>query len=725
MIDNPIIITKRNTDSDGNPVSVYLIETKQIFSNGSFIVLKQVPDELHRVSVQGYKEVYDVEKMKVHEFKVDYNQGVVYFHPKAIGKTVVVEYYGIGYELISASRIFTKYDNRGNVIETLEDVVEKVHEVKPILDRLTKSEETINQIHTDLDKAEVVMPQLQDSTTKGEQIKNELDTSIQNAQEDILKIKATGNKEVLVSASEWVLNQGIYEKQIVHGLNSENIHVTVKNSDTKESCTIGWKIINKTTILLKSDEAINMSVVVSASYYKPLIEGDVSQDELIRARRGESSLDVKVQKIDNNISKLSEDLELKANESDLIIERNRIDNILALPEDSSINNARLEDICIGSNGENYSTPGNAVREQINNINKLLGYSSLSIEKIIDVELTVTTGINIGLNGVNYENQYVSYGTADVVGGSEVIVNGYSQGSTNYPFIIFKKDNSIVSNVYISSGTHKNYRVTVPSEANKIIINGNYTKYIESETLIYPTLKKVVILPSKTLKEYIDGTKIMLSPLYSKKVSFNGDSIMFGQGYLGGFAKMIADKYSMVYENVAVSGGIISYTTNESVHCISKAVENMAIDSDYIILEGGYNDYIYKTPLGVITNGMNDTINNKTILGGAEQMCRNLLARFPGKKIGFILTHKINNTDYTPITDWNGVNSRTMRDVHDGILNVLKKYSIHVCDLYNISCFNTELEEYKKYTADLDGIHLNKEGYELFYLDKVENFMLNL
>ena len=48
-MNNPIIITKRNTDSEGNPISVSLIETRQIF-DGPFIVLRQAPDELYRVN---------------------------------------------------------------------------------------------------------------------------------------------------------------------------------------------------------------------------------------------------------------------------------------------------------------------------------------------------------------------------------------------------------------------------------------------------------------------------------------------------------------------------------------------------------------------------------------------------------------------------------------------------------------------------------------------------
>lgn len=289
-MNNPIIITKRNTDSEGNPFSVYLIETKKIFSDGAFIVLKQIPDELERVIIQGYKEVFDVERMKVHEFKVDYEHGIVYFHPKAIGKTIVVEYYGKGYELISASRIFTKYDKFGNVIETLEDVIEKIHEIKPTLDRLTKSEELINEVNENLDRLEILNPEMKNNIEVGTNVKNELEESIANAQDDIATISATGNVEMLVSANEWHLNVDVYEKEITHDLNSENPHLSFKNADTKEGVTMGYKIIDKTRILLKSDEAINLSVTLSASYYRPLMTTDVDEGEILLAREGEANL---------------------------------------------------------------------------------------------------------------------------------------------------------------------------------------------------------------------------------------------------------------------------------------------------------------------------------------------------------------------------------------------------------------------------------------------------
>lgn len=154
MIENPIIITKRHTNSEGEPFSVYLIETKRINDN-SAIALRQLPDEFNRVYVHGYKEVYDTDDIQLYEFKVDYSNGVVFFNTKSNGKTVTLNYYGIGYELISASRIFTKYDKYGNVLETLEEALETIEnlgDIGSLQQDITEVKDLINKsnIPTDL-----------------------------------------------------------------------------------------------------------------------------------------------------------------------------------------------------------------------------------------------------------------------------------------------------------------------------------------------------------------------------------------------------------------------------------------------------------------------------------------------------------------------------------------------------------------------------------------------
>lgn len=54
----------------------------------------------------------------------------------------------------------------------------------------------------------------------------------------------------------------------------------------------------------------------------------------------------------------------KAEQSALLVEKARIDTLIALPEGTTINDARLEDITIGEDGNTYPSPGNAVRGQV-------------------------------------------------------------------------------------------------------------------------------------------------------------------------------------------------------------------------------------------------------------------------------------------------------------------------------------------------------------------------
>lgn len=352
--DIPTIITKRNVDSMENPIGVKLLEKKQVMDNHSCIVLSQIPDENYRITIEGFNEVFNSDELGNNNFYVSYSQGVIYFLPRYNGKTVVVEYYGIGYELISASRVFYKYDKHGGIIETLEEILDNAKEQLELIKTLGDSVKVIeklemdlengkvlhgnlendievgtplqenlhsdiveakkwkDQLHQDVADGKVLQPLLQQTVDDAEDVKIRLDKSIADAQEDIATIEATGNKEVIIQSSQWRLNGDVYEKEITHPCNSENLHVTAKNSDTKEAVTIGYKILDKTRILLKSDESISMSVILSASYYHATqtISDDIAE-EVVKARKGEESLDVKITKID-------EQLDNKANKNEVV-----------------------------------------------------------------------------------------------------------------------------------------------------------------------------------------------------------------------------------------------------------------------------------------------------------------------------------------------------------------------------------------------------------------------
>lgn len=89
----PSIIAKRNVDSEQNLISVKILETKQVMDNHYCIVLNQLPDRNRRLFIEGFTEIFDIEKLDKKNYKVDYAQGVVYFHPRTVGKVIVVDYY--------------------------------------------------------------------------------------------------------------------------------------------------------------------------------------------------------------------------------------------------------------------------------------------------------------------------------------------------------------------------------------------------------------------------------------------------------------------------------------------------------------------------------------------------------------------------------------------------------------------------------------------------------
>lgn len=222
-----------------------------------------------------------------------------------------------------------------------------------------------------------------------------------------------------------------------------------------------------------------------------------------------------------------------------------------------------------------------------------------------------------------------------------------------------------------------------------------------------------------------------NPLLGKKLSVNGDSICYGAGYTGGYAKIIGENNNMIVQNIAVSGGTIAAeqyhsSSGNARHWICRTIENMDIDADYAILEGGINDTALSVPLGVLTSDYNGTFDDTTFYGAFESMLKQLITRFEGKKIGYIAVHQI-------LKSFRAINEKE-NSYYWAAKVCCEKWGVPFLDL-NSLCppFNyfdeasgTELYSLKTtYTHNGDGWHPNEEGYKKYYVPKIEAWLRTL
>lgn len=263
----------------------------------------------------------------------------------------------------------------------------------------------------------------------------------------------------------------------------------------------------------------------------------------------------------------------------------------------------------------------------------------------------------------------------------------------------------------------------PYDVAFIRINGDMSKidtlmFVINES--YPT----------EYKEY--GTKYTLSnsikitgtdnPLLGKTITFNGDSIMEGVGYSGGFAKIIAEKYGMNLQNVGVSGGTITAETykqsGSARYWICRTIVSMNENADYAILEGGVNDSSLVVPIGAITDGYDSAFDDTTFCGAFESMLSQLISRFKGKKIGYIAVHKM-STRYD--SNYSGEDNYYLM-----AKKICEKWGVPFLDLNTQVpplAFVAELKE--TYTYNGDGWHPNEEGYKKYYVPKIEAWLKTL
>jgi glycerophosphoryl diester phosphodiesterase len=224
--------------------------------------------------------------------------------------------------------------------------------------------------------------------------------------------------------------------------------------------------------------------------------------------------------------------------------------------------------------------------------------------------------------------------------------------------------------------------------------------------------RIVALEEKT-DDLANG---VTDPLYGKKIVYDGDSICYGAGSSGGYAKIIAELTGGSYVNQAVGGGRLVTKGSNSWHSVVDNLPNLPTDGDIYCFEGGINDYWTSgMQLGTFDHkNFDGALDTTTVCGALEAIFRYALTNFVGKPICFVITHKVQSTAYTK-----NANGDTFEDYRNAMVGICEKYSIPYYDAFAESGLNGwNATQNEAFFTDGDGCHPNEDGYKRYYVPQL-------
>lgn len=163
------IVCQYYKDKNGNPMSYHIRRKHQISPKNYQIQLDGIPDEYRGIEVIepiGLYRVYNADEITEDSYWVR-DDGNVFFHESRACQNVMLDYYSIGLPVVGAGRIYTLLDEEGNVIETLEDILEKGKTVIEALKTMSDVIVAINDLKTSTHEAIKVISTLDDTIDRG------------------------------------------------------------------------------------------------------------------------------------------------------------------------------------------------------------------------------------------------------------------------------------------------------------------------------------------------------------------------------------------------------------------------------------------------------------------------------------------------------------------------------------------------------------------------------
>lgn len=181
-----------------------------------------------------------------------------------------------------------------------------------------------------------------------------------------LAYEVAAEAQVIIQSAETKLNQFTTDKdtaltQVTNATQSAITAADLANAKAGLANAAASKADTAATNANTATTNANNKIVDVETRFQALTTTQQQDAEVVDARKGKASLRAKIDELDSQLAETA-----KKTEVNLV--NARVDNIIALPDGSTTNDARLEDIKVGANGKTYPTPAVAIREQFSDVN---------------------------------------------------------------------------------------------------------------------------------------------------------------------------------------------------------------------------------------------------------------------------------------------------------------------------------------------------------------------
>lgn len=188
---NKPLIWQTNIDTDNAPFIPYLEQMERVPKCLTIVTLQSMnlnegveivsPDNLIEVDSEDELNNGDNKYLVLHE------RGQIKFSKNLEGQMIYIKFKGDGAMYMSADRIWTKLDNNGNVLETMQDVVVTVRDGVELFKNATDLVSLDTDIKLDIENAKNIENEVNNSIVLATQSNNTLKTTTDNAKaEDVI-----------------------------------------------------------------------------------------------------------------------------------------------------------------------------------------------------------------------------------------------------------------------------------------------------------------------------------------------------------------------------------------------------------------------------------------------------------------------------------------------------------------------------------------------------------